>query len=269
VKPILVLLGVALIIAAWRPAVAADAATNPVRRSFWKGLFGTKPSTNNAALSGSSAGSTRPVSISELSSEQVARGLKEALGRGLDQAVAQLGREGGFLTNMNVRIPMPERLQTVEKLLRRAGQDQLADEFITNMNRAAEKAVPVAASVFSESLKQMTVTDAHAILKGSTNAATEYFRRTTGPELHEKFRPIVAEWTGKAGATAAYKNLLDRASFATAFLNRDALDLDDYVTAKATDGLFKMVAEEERRIRENPVARTTDLLKTVFGALGK
>ena len=127
--------------------------------------------------------------------------------------------------------------------------------------------IPYSAEVFTDSLKRMTMEDATGILHGPNDAATQYFRRTTGAELVERFRPIVKEATAKAGVTAAYKQLMDKVSFASPFLNKEAVDLDGYVTDKAMDGLFKMIAEQEKRIRENPIARTTDLLKSVFGAL--
>jgi hypothetical protein len=195
--------------------------------------------------------------------------LKEALERGLGQAVSQLGKEGGFLTNANVRIPVPERLQTVEKVLRRAGQDRLADEFVASMNHAAERAVPAAATVFTDSVRKMTVEDARSILTGPDNAATEYFRKTSGSRLQEAFRPIVADATAQAGVTAAYKKMVDGAGFASSLFKAYSPDLDAYVTEKAADGLFKVVAEEEKKIRENPAERTTSLLRTVFGALRK
>lgn len=243
----------------------------PAKPSPWErlGRIFSKPGTNAATAGSLTSGAPVTVSPAQLSTDQITRGLKEALGKGLDKAVAQLGHEGGFLTNMNVRIPLPENLRTVEKVLRRVGQEQLADEFVVTMNHAAEKAVPAAAGVFANSLKQMTVDDARGILKGPDNAATEYFRRTAGPELRDKFRPIVATATADAGVTAAYKNLMDKASFASPFLSKESVDLDDYVTARASDGLFKLIAEEEKKIRQDPVARTTDVLRSVFGALGK
>ena len=212
---------------------------------------------------------TGALPLADLSSDQVTRGLKEALAKGLQQAIAQLGKEGGFLTNLNVKIPMPEKLQALERTLRQLGQGRVADEFITTMNHAAEQAVPVASSVFAESLKQMTVADAKGILSGSDDAATQYFRRMTEAPLTEKFLPIVKEATAKAGVTAAYKQLTEKASLAGPFFNTQSLNLDAYVSGKALDGLFKMVAAEEKRIRQNPVARTTDLLKSVFGTLQK
>jgi hypothetical protein len=209
------------------------------------------------------------LALADLPSDQLTRGLKEALAKGLQQAIAQLGQEGGFLTNLNVKIPMPEKLQALDKTLRQLGQGRVADEFITTMNHAAEQAVPVASSVFAETLKQMTVADARGILSGPDDAATQYFRRMTEAQLTEKFLPIVKEATAKTGVTASYKQLTEKASLASPFLKTQSLDLDAYVNGKALDGLFKMVAAEEKRIRQNPVARTTDLLKSVFGALQK
>lgn len=221
-------------------------------------------------------------SIGSLTEDQTARALKEALAKGAESAVKQLGANGGFLTNLNVKIPMPAGLQKVEKTLRTLKQEALADEFVTTMNRAAEKAVPAAAAVFSDSIRQMTVADAKAILTGPNDAATQYFRRTSTNALQAQFLPIVKQATDAAGVTAAYKAMLAKAgpaaglaqTFGGAFgrnlgLDASTLDVDGYVTGRAMDGLFKMVAAEEKRIRENPAARTTDLLRQVFGAVKK
>ncbi len=217
--------------------------------------------------------STLPGSLSQ---DQVIQGLKEALGKGVQQAVRELGHDNGFLTNLNVRIPMPPQLQTVERTLRTLKQDKLADDFVNTMNHAAEQAVPEAAGVFADAVRNMSIQDAKGILFGTNNAATEYFRRTTQTNLFEKFLPIVKKATDQTGVTSAYKQLMEKAggggalgSFGRSLLGVDSLDVDTYVTNKALDGLFKMVAEEEKRIRENPVARTTTLLQKVFGAVAK
>jgi hypothetical protein len=212
-----------------------------------------------------------------LSQDQVVEGLKEALGKGVQRAISQLGRDGGFLTNLNVKIPMPEKLRTVEKSLRAMKQDKLADEFVTTMNHAAEQAVPEAAAVFGQAIKGMSIADAKVILTGTNNAATQYFRKTTETNLFEKFLPIVKKATDQTGVTASYKRLTEKAaggtssfgSLSRSVLGTEAMDVDAYVTNKALDGLFKMVAEEEKRIRENPAARTSELLQTVFGAVKK
>jgi len=213
--------------------------------------------------------STKEVAISDLSSDQVTGGLKEALGKGLQAAVAQLGKPGGFLSDPSVKIPMPDKLQSVESTLRTVGQGALADQFVTTMNQAAEQAVPAAAGVFADSLKSMTVADATKILTGPDDAATQYFRTATQADLSQKFLPIVKKATASCGATAAYKQIMDRAKVVSPFFNTPSMDLDSYVTGKAMDGLFKIVAEQEKQIRLNPVARTSDLLKSVFGALKK
>ncbi|HVY72044.1 MAG TPA: DUF4197 domain-containing protein [Verrucomicrobiae bacterium] len=259
--------------AAAAPPATSTATVKSTAESIAKSLLASAtPATKAEPAATSSAAtpqSSSALSLADLSTDQVTRGLKEALGKGLQTAINSLGKTGGFLTNLDVKIPMPEKLKTVEKTLRSLRQDQLADEFVTTMNRAAEQAVPAAAEVFAGSLKQMTVEDAKNILSGPPDAATQYFRRTTGAELAQKFEPIVSKATTACGATAAYKQLMDKAKLAGPFLNTQnlGLDLDAYVTDKAMDGLFKMVASEEKRIRENPVARSTELLKSVFGAL--
>ena len=213
-------------------------------------------------------------SAAALSQDQVVQGLKEALGKGVQQAVSRLGHDGGFLTNLNVKIPIPEKLHTVEKTLRLLQQDKLADEFVVTMNHAAEQAVPQAAGVFGDAIKGMSIEDAKSILTGTNNAATQYFRRTTETNLFARFLPIVKQATDQTGVTSTYKKLMEKAnaasgfgSFGRFFIQAESVDVDSYVTTQALDGLFKMVAEEEKRIRENPLARTTDLLQRVFGAV--
>jgi hypothetical protein len=231
------------------------------------GLGGSK-TTNEASV--------LPASLTSLSQDQVVQGLKEALSKGVGNAVSQLGRDGGFLTNLSVKIPMPEKLRTVEKTLRALKQDQLADDFVNTMNHAAEQAVPEAANVFGNAIKGMSIEDAKTILAGPNDAATRFFRKTTQTNLYERFLPIVKTATNKAGVTAKYKQLTAAASgnnvlgsFGGSLFNPESMDLDAYVTGKALDGLFTMVAAEEKRIRENPAARTSDLLQKVFGSVAK
>jgi hypothetical protein len=230
--------------------------------------FGTKATNETAALPSALTAS--------LSQDQVVQGLKEALGKGVQQAVSRLGQDGGFLTNANVKIPMPEKLRTVEKTLRVLKQDKLADDFVVTMNHAAEKAVPEAAGVFGDAIKDMSIQDARGILAGTNNAATQYFRRATETNLYAKFLPIVKQATDQTGVTSAYKQLMAKAegassfgSFGRSLVGGESLDVDAYVTNKALDGLFKMVAQEEQLIRQNPAARTTALLQKVFGAVSK
>jgi len=231
----------------------------------------------NATAKTNAGSSTASPALNSLPQEQLVGGLKQALSNGLQHAVGQLGHQGGFLTNLEVKIQMPERLKLVEKTLRSLKQEKLADDFVVAMNHAAEQAVPEAASVFADAVRQMTIEDAKAILTGPNDAATQYFRRTTATNLFERFHPIVQKATASAGVTSTYKKMTAAAtgsnnSFTKSLgglLGSDAMDVDTYVTNKALDGLFKMVADEEGKIRANPAARTTDLLRKVFGAAQK
>jgi hypothetical protein len=199
------------------------------------------------------------------------QGLKQALERGVQQAIVELGHDGGFLTNLAVRIPMPQKLATVDRTLRRFGENRLADDFVATMNHAAEQAVPEATAVFVDAVQHITISDATAILTGPDDAATQYFRVMTETNLHERFLPIVKSATDRVGVTSAYKRLLGALSgnqylgaLSGILLNNETVDIDSYVTDQALDGLFKMVAREEARIRRDPVARTTELLQRVF-----
>jgi len=208
-----------------------------------------------------------------LSQDEISAGLKEALSKGVEHSIALLGKDGGFLNDLSVKIPIPKSLQKVEQTLRKLGQDQLADEFVTTMNHAAEKAVPEAATVLAESVKQMTLADAKLILTGTSNAATAYFRRTSETTLYERFLPIVQKATEQVGVTSAYKKMMEKTNVggfsANSLFGQSTPDLDGYVTHKALDGLFLKISDEEQRIRQNPVARTTDLLQKVFGAVSQ
>jgi len=205
--------------------------------------------------------------VAALSVDEMTKGLKEALAKGTEKAVADLGKTNGFLGNVAVKIPMPQKLQEVEKGLRMMKQDKYADEFIATMNHAAEAAVPEAGPIIGDAIREMTVTDARNILDGPDDAATQYFRKTSEKHLKEKMLPIVKTATEKAGVTAAYKKFTEKAGFMASFLQKEGLDVDQYVTNKAFDGLFLMIAAEEKEIRKNPAARTTDLLKQVFGSV--
>ena len=254
--------------------LAAAGFVFPTRAGLFDQLKSALGSTNSTTTNFAPSA----VTTTALSQEQMVGGLKEALGKGVERAVASLGREGGFLTNLNVKIPMPEKLRTVERTLRAVGQNQLADDFVGSMNHAAEKAVPVAAGVFGDAIKQMTIADAKSILGGTNDVATQYFRRTTQTNLHAKFYPIVQKATDSVGVTARYKEMAGKFEAANTLgslfgskspVKLEAADIDSYVTDKALDGLFKVVAEEEKNIRANPLARTSDLLQKVFGSAAK
>ncbi len=202
--------------------------------------------------------------VDTLSNSDMVGGLKEALIQGSRAAIETLGKEDGFLGNPKVRISLPEELQTLEAGLRAIGKGAVADNFVTSMNHAAEQAVPQAADLFVDSISNMSLEDAHAVLKGSGDAATQYLREHSGSQLYELMKPMVKEATDKVGVTSAYKNMFSKAGFLGKALDAGAVDLDSYVTQQAMNGVFEMIAIEEQRIRENPLARTSDLLKKVF-----
>jgi histone H3/H4 len=209
--------------------------------------------------------SVPPSSAASSSEDDYTKGLREVLLNGTLSAVKELGRDGGFLKNLRVKIPMPKPLQPVEKTMRFIGQGRVADDFIAAMNHAAERAVPAAIDVFKDAARQMTFNDARQIVKGPDDAATQFFRRTSEKRLAEKFLPIVRKFTEQVGVTAQYKRLMEQAGPVANLAGRDTIDLDQYVTQKALDGLFLLMADEERRIRKDPVARTSEILRTIFG----
>lgn len=216
----------------------------------------------------SESGSGESPDLQSLTQGDMVSALKQALEKGVGHATDQLGRPGGFLDDARVRIPMPQQMAWTEKTLRSFGQDQIADDFVTSMNRAAERAVPEVVAVFSEAIKAMTLEDARGILSGPDDAATQYFQQHASENLTQRMRPLVSEATDAVGVTAYYKTMMSKAGGFSSLLSQQTLDLDSYVTAKAMDGLFLMIAEQEKAIRENPVERSTDLLRKVFGAAG-
>ncbi|HKU46894.1 MAG TPA: DUF4197 domain-containing protein [Burkholderiales bacterium] len=204
--------------------------------------------------------------MDRLTQQEAIAGLKTALERGAHVAVARLGKVNGFLANPKVRIPLPESLQRAEEMARRFGFDEQADELIVAMNRAAEAAVPEARKLLIDAARQMTVKDAKAIISGGNTAGTAYFRRTSHKQLHARFLPIVKRSTEKVGVARYYREFAaPAASFG--FISAEAADLDEYVTQKALDGLYFMLAEEENKIRRDPVGTGSEILKKVFGAL--
>jgi Protein of unknown function (DUF4197) len=201
----------------------------------------------------------------EPDAQTIAAGLKQALELGSERAAATLGKVDGYLKNPPVHIPAPDQLQRAESLLRKLGAGKYADQFVTSLNRAAEAAAPKAKPIFVDVIRQMTIQDAVGVLKGGDDAATQYFRRHSQDRLIAIFRPVVARTTSDVGVTAYYKRFVQKAA-TTGLVDTRELDLDDYVTHKALDGLFYMLAQEERRIRQDPIARTTELLREVFGS---
>jgi hypothetical protein len=204
--------------------------------------------------------------LENITNREAINALKSALDRGARAAVAQLGRENGFLGDARVKIPLPESLRRAEKNMRRFGMGKYADELIVTLNRAAEAAVPEAKQLFVDALRQMSVQDAKGILTGGETAATEYFRRVTAQELAKRFLPIVQRATARVGLAQKY-NQYARHGVRVGLVEAEDANLDDYVTRKALDGLYFVVAEEERKIRKDPVGAASGLIRKVFGAL--
>ncbi len=211
-------------------------------------------------------GDEKGTGSSGLTNNEIIDGLKQALTLGSQNAIKKLGRIDGFYRNPKVRIPMPESLEKVEDALRAVKQDKYADEFILTLNRAAEQAVPGTTAIFVDAIKSMSIEEAGNILRGPDDAATRYFRKKSGERLAEKILPIVQKSTSKVGVTARYKSMVDKLGIASGFIDPESLDIDQYVTNKSIDGLFRILANEEKQIRKDPAARTTELLKKVFGS---
>ena len=203
--------------------------------------------------------------LASLSNSDIAAGLKAALSQGTRTAVASLGRNDGFWGNAAARIPMPKPIRKFESLVRGAGMGGSIDQFHLSLNRAAEQAVPVAADVFGDAVQKLTLDDVRGILTGPRDSATQYFKRTTTEKLTAKFRPIVSRATANVGVAQSYKQMVSAAGPFAASLGASS-DLDGFVTSKALDSLFVQVAAEEARIRDNPAARTSDIMKRVFAA---
>lgn len=208
----------------------------------------------------------RAAGLDSLSNKDAVGGLKEALSQGAGKAVAALGKADGFLGNSQVRIPLPGNLEKVAGLMRRVGAGKQVDELETAMNRAAEAAVPEAKTLLVNSIKQMSVEDAKGILTGGDDAATQYFRRSTAAPLAEKFQPIVRKAVARVKLAEKYDQFAGKAAKYGLVKEADT-HLDSYVTQKALDGLYLMIAEEEKALRQNPVGAAGSLAKKVFGLL--
>lgn len=200
-----------------------------------------------------------------LSEDEIINGLKQALEVGTNNAVATVSRTDGYLKNPEIRIPLPENVMKAEKLLRATGFGNQIDEFELSMNRAAERAAPEAKTIFLDAVKQMSFTDARQILDGPDDAATQYFQGKTSGRLQEVFKPITRQAMSEVGVTRSYQSLDDKIK-TIPFADQMSFDLDQYVTDKALNGLYLTLAEEEKKIRQDPAARVTDLLKKVFGS---
>ncbi len=204
-------------------------------------------------------------SASRLDQDTVVAGLKEALRVGSGNAVDSTSRVDGYLGNPAIRIPLPDELSGMAKALRTVGLGARVDELEVAMNRAAERAAGEAADVFLAGIRDMSFTDAYGILNGGETAATDYFRRTTSDELRRRFQPIVDQKMRQVGLVQLYDELVGRYT-SLPFASEPPLDLRAYVTERGLDGLFSVLAQEERRIRTDPSARVTELLQRVFGS---
>lgn len=206
--------------------------------------------------------------IADLSNKDTSSGIKEALVRGAETAVSQLGKPNGFMGDSRVKIPLPDSLQQAEGMMRQFGMGKQADELIETMNRAAELAVVEAKPILVNAVRTMSFDDAKAILTGGEGAATAYFKRTTSAPIGEKFLPVVKKATAKVKLADKYNQYAGKAAKFGLIDAKDA-NLDTYVTQKALDGLYLMIAEKEKAIRADPIGSGSALLKMVFGAVGK
>ncbi|MBD3725310.1 MAG: DUF4197 domain-containing protein, partial [Flavobacteriaceae bacterium] len=198
-----------------------------------------------------------------LTQAEIGNGLKEALNNGISKQVSKLTATDGFFKNEAVKILLPEELQKVDKTLRDLGMSKLADEGLKVINRAAEDAVKEATPIFVDAVKQMTFNDAKNILLGNDSAATSYLQNTTSKALYAKFNPVIKNSFAKVGADKIWNQIITKYN-SVPFVTKVNPDLTDYTTNKAMDGVFKMIAVEEKDIRNNFASRTSDLLKKVF-----
>jgi len=209
---------------------------------------------------------TSGTSLSSLSNSETSDGLKTALNQGVTKAVDALGATDGFFGNKDVKIPLPNSLKKVEKAMKLVGMGKQSDELVLKMNRAAEAAVPEAKTLLVESIKQMSLDDAKAILTGPQDAATQYFKRTTSKQMGEKFLPIVQKATDKVQLAETYNKYAGQGAKLGLVKKEDA-NINQYVTQKALDGVYLMIAKEEAAIRKDPLGQSSAILKKVFGSV--
>jgi hypothetical protein len=212
------------------------------------------------------AGPALAAGIADLSNKDAVGGLKAALNDGSAAAIGKLGAENGFFNNAKVRIPLPESLKKVEGMMRAMGMKRQADELELAMNRAAESAVTEAKPLLVDAVKNMSIEDAKAILTGGDSAATEYFRRKTAEPLAKKFLPIVKKSTAQVGLAEKYNAIAGKGS-QLGVIDASQASIEQYVTKKALDGLYTMIADEEKALRQDPVGAASSLVQKVFGAL--
>jgi hypothetical protein len=211
-------------------------------------------------------GQANAVELADLSNREAAAGLKDALIQASGAAVGKLGVTDGFFKNPKVKIPLPDSLKKAEKAMRYFGMGKQADELVLRMNRAAETAVPEAKPLLIDAVKKMSVQDAKDILTGADDAATQYFKKATSTALTAKFLPMVKEATQDVQLAQQY-NKFAETGMQYGLVKKDQANLEQYVTQKTLDGLYLMMAEEEKAIRKDPLGASTNLIKKVFGAI--
>jgi hypothetical protein len=243
----------------WMIVTAGLALALPAHAVDWnemiKSVLG-KPPASQPATSG----------VDALSTSEINAGLKEALTRGADAAVAQLGQKDGFFGNAALKIPLPPSLQKAEKAMRMFGMGRQADELVLSMNRAAEAAVPEARTLLVDAVRAMTLEDARGILTGGKTSATDFFRRKTEATLTERFGPIVKATTDKVGLAQQYNQYAGTAAQFN-LIDKQQASVEQYVTQQALDRLYTVIGEKEAALRANPMQAGSDLLKKVFGAV--
>ncbi len=215
-------------------------------------------------LPGADALPTGRAAGAALDESTIISGLKDALSVGTKNAVGIVSKLNGYFGNEAIKILLPDNIQKVAEVASKLGFQKQVDEFILSMNRAAEKAAPKAAGHFADAIKAMSIEDARKILSGGDTAATEYFKSKTSSKLYDEFKPSISDSMNQVGVTRAYNAMIAKVP-AIPFVKPESTDLDHYVTSKALDGLFYTIGQEEKKIRTNPAARTTELLKKVFG----
>jgi Protein of unknown function (DUF4197) len=206
--------------------------------------------------------------LDQFTSSDMTTGLKDSLQQGAIAAISKLGQENGFFNNAKVKIPLPKAMQQAEKMMRALGMKKQADELVLSMNRAAEAAVPEAKELFVGAVKSMSVQDVKGIFSGGDDSATQYFRKSTEEPLRGRFLPIVVKAIEKVGLAQKYNAVASKAS-KLGLVKESESNVENYVTQKALDGLFVMMADEEKAIRANPVKATTDIAKKIFDVLRK
>jgi hypothetical protein len=247
-----------LISTRWIILAAALALTLPAHAIDWNEML--------RGVLGKPAGQPSASGVDALSNADINAGLKEALTRGADAAVAQLGQKDGFFGNPALKIPLPPSLQKAEKAMRMLGMGRQADELVLSMNRAAEAAVPEAKTLLVDAVKAMTLEDARGILTGGQTSATDFFRRKTESTLTERFGPIVKATTDKVGLAQQYNQYAGAAAQFN-LIDKKQASVEQYVTQQALDRLYTVIGENEAAIRANPMQAGSDLLRKVFGAV--